>query len=219
MVWSRLQAVRADPGLLLRTGGLVKPMGDHAMARMLSEKDITSILIELIAEAQSALETNRAMTKACLARAHTLLRVERHTDDCAILPPDRGGLAPWQKQRIKAHIEKHLSSRIAMSDLTSIARLSTSHFARAFKKSFGAAPFAYISQLRIEHAKQLMLESDAALSQIALECGMCDQSHFTRVFRRVAGDSPNNWRRGHCNGEAIRPLTTRTAAERQPTIV
>jgi transcriptional regulator GlxA family with amidase domain len=189
------------------------------MDRVLSQNDVTSALIELIAQAESALETNRATTKACLARACALLRTEGDTKECPVALPDRGGLAPWQKQRVRAHIETHLSSRIAMSDLTSIARLSTSHFARAFKTSFGAAPFAYISQLRIERAKQLMLHSDAALSQIALECGMCDQSHFTRVFRRVAGDSPNNWRRGHCNGEPIRPVTRRTAAERQSTIV
>jgi AraC-like DNA-binding protein len=182
---------------------------------MLCEKDITSVVIGLIAEAESALETNRETTKACLARAHALLSDERHSNNSAVSCLDRGGLAPWQKHRVKGHIETHLSSRIAMSDLTSIARLSTSHFARAFKKSFGAAPFAYVSRLRIERAKQLMLESEAALSQIALECGMCDQSHFTRVFRRVVGDSPNNWRRGHSSGQVFSALSRCPTDDRQ----
>src|SRR6185295_8866931 len=110
-------------------------------------------------------------------RAQDLLNLARYANDIPVSSPDRGGLAPWQKQRVGTYIERHLGSRIAMSDLTSIARLSTSHFARAFKKSFGTAPFAYISQLRIGHAKHLMLETDSSLSQIALDCGMCDQSH------------------------------------------
>ena len=189
------------------------------MARMLSQNDVTSIIIGLIAEAESALQTNHATTKACLARVQALLRMRPYTDDHAVVCPDRGGLAPWQKQRVKTHIETHLSSRIEMSDLTSIARLSTSHFARAFKKSFGTAPFAYVAQLRIARAKQLMLETDSALSQIALECGMCDQSHFTRVFRRVVGDSPNNWRRSHCNGEAFRSLPRLITGEAPQAIV
>ena len=40
-----------------------------------------------------------------------------------------------------------------------------------------------------------MLTTDEPLSQIALACGLCDQSHFTRVFRRIVGESPNAWRR------------------------
>jgi AraC-like DNA-binding protein len=40
-----------------------------------------------------------------------------------------------------------------------------------------------------------MLSSGDALSRIALDCGMCDQAHFTRVFRRVVGVSPSVWRR------------------------
>src|SRR5262249_20882431 len=151
----------------------------RTMARLLSQDALASTVIALIAQAEVALDADREATRAYLARAHALLSKDWYAHDYPAGCPDRGGLAPWHKQRVQAYIEAHLSSRIAMSDLTSIARLSTSHFARAFKRSFGAAPFAYISRLRIQRAKRLMLETDTALSQIALECGMCDQSHFT----------------------------------------
>jgi AraC-like DNA-binding protein len=47
----------------------------------------------------------------------------------------------------------------------------------------------------VEHAQRLMLATDAPLSQIALDCGLADQAHFSRLFRRFVGESPRSWRR------------------------
>jgi transcriptional regulator GlxA family with amidase domain len=44
-------------------------------------------------------------------------------------------------------------------------------------------------------AQQLMLDTSQPLSTIAVACGMCDQSHLTRWFTRLSGESPNQWRR------------------------
>jgi AraC-like DNA-binding protein len=52
----------------------------------------------------------------------------------------------------------------------------------------------WIRQRRIELAQGLMLATDASLSEIALSCGMSDQSHFTRSFRRIVGQTPSSWR-------------------------
>ena len=84
-----------------------------------------------------------------------------------------------------------------MRDLAAIARLSTGHFCRSFTRSFGVAPFAYVAGRRLARAQELMLTTDDPLSQIALACGLCDQSHLTRLFRRHVGTSPNAWRRSH----------------------
>ena len=73
-------------------------------------------------------------------------------------------------------------------------RLSTGHFFRAFRKSFGEAPLAYVARRRIQRSQELMLGSRATLAQIALDCGMFDQPHFTRVFRRIVGLNPSVWR-------------------------
>jgi AraC family transcriptional regulator len=48
---------------------------------------------------------------------------------------------------------------------------------------------------RIEVAQGLMLSTCEPLSSIALTCGMCDQAHFTKSFHRVAGETPDSWRR------------------------
>lgn len=107
----------------------------------------------------------------------------------------RGGLAPWQAKRVTAYITQHLDRRIRNTELAQLASLSESHFARAFRRTFGATPGSYIAARRMERAQSQMLKSTDALAGIALGCGLADQSHFTRMFRRVVGMSPGAWRR------------------------
>jgi AraC-like DNA-binding protein len=107
----------------------------------------------------------------------------------------RGGLAPWQVRRVTGYIEEHLASTIRLQDLAGIARLSHSHFCRAFKESIGHPAHAYVMRRRVQRAQGLMLTTAESLSQIAAQCGMADQAHFCKLFRRLVGESPNAWRR------------------------
>jgi AraC-like DNA-binding protein len=107
----------------------------------------------------------------------------------------RGGLPAWQARRVSAHVEGNISARIHIKQLARLVGLSASHFCRAFKCSFGASPRDYVLRRRIEVAQALMLTTPDALSAIAVSCGMCDQPHFTRSFRRIVGESPSTWRR------------------------
>ena len=76
-----------------------------------------------------------------------------------------------------------------------MVRLSSSYFSRAFKVSFGCSPHSYILRRRIERAKFLMQGGDEPLAQVALECGLSDQAHLSRIFRRYVGCTPSRWRR------------------------
>jgi AraC family transcriptional regulator len=107
----------------------------------------------------------------------------------------RGGLAPWQVRRVTEYIEANLASTIRLEDLARIARLSHSHFCRAFKESIGHPAHAYVMRRRVRRAQGLMLNTAESLSQIAAQCGMADQAHFCKLFRRLVGQSPNAWRR------------------------
>jgi AraC family transcriptional regulator len=162
-------------------------------------------VIKLLEDADEAIERDRDAARACIARASALLRDDvRPAQAPAALA--QGGLAPWQIARVKAHVEVHLESTLRMRDLAAIARLSTGHFCRSFTRSFGSAPFAYVAGRRLARAQELMLTTDDPLSQIALACGLCDQSHLTRLFRRHVGASPNAWRRSHRGGsDALSP--------------
>jgi AraC family transcriptional regulator len=152
-------------------------------------------LSKLISVAAATLDSDRATARACIERAAELLRV---TDEAGSTPAAgaiRGGLAPWQRRNVAAYVAAHIGSTIRVVDLARVARLSVGHFFRAFRESFGEPPFAHIARQRIQRAQSLMLSSRASLSQIAFDCGMCDQAHFTRVFRRIVGINPGVWRR------------------------
>lgn len=107
----------------------------------------------------------------------------------------KGGLAAWQERRVTEYIEYRLDTPLFTDDLATVARLSTGHFCRAFKTSFGETPHAYIIRQRIRRAQMLMLRSRDTLSQIACACGLTDQAHLTRLFRSILGTTPMSWRR------------------------
>ncbi|MEJ0086878.1 MAG: AraC family transcriptional regulator [Pseudomonadota bacterium] len=115
-------------------------------------------------------------------------------------PPPRGGLAPWQAKRIAAYVRENISSRLRASELAALAKLSDSHFSRAFKASFAMPPVVYILKQRMSVAQQKMLTTGHSLARIALECGLCDQAHFSRSFRRIVGQTPSDWRRRYAPG-------------------
>jgi AraC family transcriptional regulator len=106
----------------------------------------------------------------------------------------RGGFAAWQSQRLAAHVDANLACKIVVKDLAASLDISVGHFCRAFKCTFGMPARIWIRQRRIEFAQGLMLTTRASLSEIALNCGMSDQSHFTRSFRRIVGEAPSSWR-------------------------
>lgn len=107
----------------------------------------------------------------------------------------KGGLAPWQKRRASELLHENMHGRIRLSDIARECGLSVSHFARSFKTSFGTSTHQWLTQHRIDHAKQLMSQTSMSLIDIAIQSGFNDQAAFTRTFHRFAGVSPGRWRR------------------------
>jgi AraC family transcriptional regulator len=110
-------------------------------------------------------------------------------------PTRRCMLAEWQLRRIERHVEEHLGERMPCAALASMVSLSRSQFGRAFRATTGQTPHAYVMGRRMARAKRLLRETAMPLSEIALECGMADQSHLSRVFSGMEGISPGVWRR------------------------
>lgn len=105
------------------------------------------------------------------------------------------GLAPWQQKRVRDLVEERMHESLSVVEMAAAARLSRSFFSRAFSASFGCSPHAYVMDRRIARAKALMQEGDEPLAQIAVACGLSDQAHLSRLFRRHAGMTPSAWRR------------------------
>jgi AraC family transcriptional regulator len=111
----------------------------------------------------------------------------------------RGALAPWQERRCKELMNSRLAEQISLAALAKECRLSISHFAAAFRQSTGESPHRWLLRRRVETAKEMLLSSELAISEIALECGFSDQSHLTRVFTVTVGAPPGVWRRARRN--------------------
>jgi AraC family transcriptional regulator len=107
----------------------------------------------------------------------------------------RGGLAPRQKRKVERYLREHLGHPLPIKELAEQVPLSVSHFCRAFKESFGTTPHMHITRLRVELAQRLMLTTEDQLTHIALTCGLADQAHLSKLFRREVGETPSSWRR------------------------
>ncbi|WP_223488188.1 helix-turn-helix domain-containing protein [Pseudomonas sp. A-RE-19] len=122
-----------------------------------------------------------------------------------------GGLSPWRESLAKRLILDHLGETLEVTELARACALSRSHFSRAFKCSTGLSPQDWIRQQRISLAKQLIQNTDLTLTQISLECGFCDQAHFSHIFTRSEGITPFAWR---CR--AVRALPSLNSKRSQP---
>jgi AraC-like DNA-binding protein len=155
---------------------------------------------EVADEANSLLDDlSRALESDFITATNTATRLaallaSKCADDSRSAP-DRGALAPWQKRKIVRSIDESLDGALTIEGLAKVVSLSASYFSRAFKRTFGDPPHVYITKRRVERARILMTTTSESLSQIALACGLADQSHFCRRFRQVTGMTPATWRR------------------------
>lgn len=162
-----------------------------------SERDPSEVLMRLLIAATAAVERDRENALACIARTIESLSVMGRTEGLALhdLSMKQGMLSTWQVQRVFAFVRAHVGSHIRMADLAEQAGVGVGHFSRAFKVTFSETPTAFILKLRMAEARQIMLTTRRPLSQIALDCGMSDQAHFSRTFRRIVGLTPSLFRR------------------------
>jgi len=107
----------------------------------------------------------------------------------------RGCLLAWQARRVREYIDAHITDRLFVAELATLARQSETYFSRAFKRTFGETPHAFVIRRRLEFAIDYMVQTEAPLSTIALQCGFADQAHLCRAFRQATGLSPALWRR------------------------
>lgn len=106
-----------------------------------------------------------------------------------------GGLSSRQLKAAISYIDAHLESSIRLKDLARVCRINSEHyFCLLFKQSMGIPPYRYVLQQRIEKAKQLLKQNKLPLKEVALRCGFCDQSAFSRTFKKCVGTTPKKYR-------------------------
>jgi AraC-like DNA-binding protein len=94
-------------------------------------------------------------------------------------------------------IHSAFQTDLSLDDLAHAAAMSRYHFLRCFKTHVGSTPYAYLHQVRLQHAAALLRSSSRPITHIALDCGFTSPSRFSNAFRRRYGDTPSAYRHAH----------------------
>ncbi len=95
-------------------------------------------------------------------------------------------------KRVREYIEAYYNLDISIKELSKITGLSRFHMIRVFKKEVGIPPHAYLTQIRVKHAK-VKLTKGSSIADTAIDTGFADQSHLTRHFKRITGITPGRY--------------------------
>ena len=95
---------------------------------------------------------------------------------------------------VKEYLEQHYAEKISLDELSKQFFINKYYLTRVFKEQFGQSITAYLTSLRITHAKQLLRFSEKSMEEIGLECGLGQLHYFSRVFKEVEGVPPSIYR-------------------------
>lgn len=97
------------------------------------------------------------------------------------------------------YMKENLDRTLTLQELASHVHLSTYYFSRLFKRYTNASPGEYLLNLRLSHAKMLLITTPYPVSQISDMCGFNDSVHFINIFRKKIGTTPLQFRKTHNN--------------------
>ena len=170
---------------------------NNAKIKLRSQLQLRDPLIQQMALAlKTELEIAQADSKqyadsmATALGAHLL---SRYGDKQSVVRKYKGGLTPSQLRTVVEYIHTYLDRDLTLNTLADLIHISPHYFASLFKQSTGLSPHKYITQCRLDKAKQL-LSRDLAIAFICQEVGFKNQSHFTRVFRQHFKITPKAYR-------------------------
>lgn len=104
---------------------------------------------------------------------------------------DPGDLA----DRVRRYVRERIAGPITLDDLAGAVNLSKYHFLRRFREETGRTPMRLVTQMRVEMARNLILQSDMTLDAVAQRVGLTSASYLNSVFRRTLGCTPGSLRR------------------------
>lgn len=97
--------------------------------------------------------------------------------------------------KAKDLIDSHLSETIILKDIAKDLGVNYSYLSRRFKQKEGTTLTNYMNTKRIEEAKKLLISRNSSITDVAFDVGFGSIQHFTRVFKRIVGCSPTEWRK------------------------
>jgi AraC-like DNA-binding protein len=113
---------------------------------------------------------------------------------CNQLAVQQTSAEPPLVTRVKEFVKAYGGEEITLSDAAKAAHTSTFYLCKVFKKATGMCFTEYVSRTRIEKARELLLRPNLRVSEIAYEVGFQSLTHFNRVFKKLVGESPTEFR-------------------------
>ncbi|MBQ7189459.1 MAG: helix-turn-helix domain-containing protein [Kiritimatiellae bacterium] len=98
-------------------------------------------------------------------------------------------------KRVTDYVDEHYAENLTIEQLSALVPTSPSTFRRVFQKTFGISPGKYLINIRLNAARRLLETTDKLITEIAVETGFWDQSHFGKIFLKDRGITPSHYRR------------------------
>lgn len=175
-------------------GGIYKKYaerGGRSIFHPINFSAFSALLEELYQTANSADYIRDMRINEILTRLLTLLMEESwHPDNRVRISAKRQNL-----QQIKAYLEDHYQEKITLEHLSEQFFINKFYLTRIFKEEFGISINNYLTQIRITHAKQELRFTDKTIEQIGFSCGIEDANYFSRIFKKVEGTTPGEYRK------------------------
>ena len=125
-----------------------------------------------------------------LIQTLTLHLLTNYTTAASVPAKHNGGLSGHNLRRVTEFIDSSLADDVSLGEIAAIAGLSPYHFSRAFRRSTGTSPQQYVTQRRVDLAKELLARPELPIVEISLRTGFKNQSHFTTLFRKYTNFNP-----------------------------
>ncbi len=117
--------------------------------------------------------------------------------------------------KVIEYLHSNLDRKISVEDLAAIAHMAPSYFARIFKKEIGRTPMDYLSRIRLDRVKKLLLAGDKSITEIAMECGFRSSSYLASCFYKRFNISPSEY----CKKDRISKKNNRILKDPSPDCV
>ncbi|MBV8803943.1 MAG: helix-turn-helix transcriptional regulator [Sinobacteraceae bacterium] len=119
------------------------------------------------------------------------LRLVRRSHNSSRVPRSfQQAMPKWRLSRVHDYIEANLDRDLTLRELAAVAGFSVPHFKVLFRNALGLPVHRYVVERRVEYARQLILQGERPMANIALDAGFAHQSHMIRCMQRVLGIRP-----------------------------
>jgi signal transduction histidine kinase/DNA-binding LacI/PurR family transcriptional regulator/AraC-like DNA-binding protein len=176
--------------------------GIDIIRHMRSDENLYTIPAILVTSKTITLDDVRAVEGKCRVVFHNkgLLSDEETAKEAVCTASGETLLPPGTSTIVKkavAYINAHYASPLTRWQVAQSVNASEDYLSRVFRRELGLTPWEYLTRLRIQRAKELLMSGADSVAVVGARVGFPDQAYFSRVFKKITGSTPQGFREGH----------------------